>query len=197
MFAHILAQRVRFFERYGSDDLNMRVNMGASAFGSILNQAVLGGARDAATVVSLLAVMVIQDAMLTAICLLAVPVVFLAITRLLKRIKALMEQEMLSVVELNRHVREVGQGIKVIKAYNLEPIIPPRWTPSSKASRTVPTGLRRSRWLPCRSWTQSAAWASASSSFMPDTAPSMAVTTRATFLSFITALLLLLDLARR
>ena len=34
IFAHILAQRVRFFERYSSDDLNMRVNMGASSFGS-------------------------------------------------------------------------------------------------------------------------------------------------------------------
>lgn len=34
-----------------------------------------------------------------------------------------MQQEMLSVTELNKHVREVAQGIKVIKAYNLEPLI--------------------------------------------------------------------------
>jgi ATP-binding cassette subfamily B protein len=123
MFDHILAQRVRFFERYSSDDLNMRVNMGASSFGTILNQAVLNGARDGATVISLLGVMVAQDLTLTLICLLAVPVVFLGITLLLKRIKSLMEQEMLSIAQLNKHVREVVQGIKVIKAYNLEPII--------------------------------------------------------------------------
>lgn len=123
IFSHILAQRVRFFERYSSDDLTMRVNMGASSFGTILNQVVLNGARDGATVVSLLAVMVAQDLTLTLICLLAVPLVFLGITRLLKRIKVLMQQEMLSVAELNKHVREVVQGIKVIKAYNLEPLI--------------------------------------------------------------------------
>jgi ATP-binding cassette, subfamily B, bacterial MsbA len=52
-----------------------------------------------------------------------VPIVFLSITRLLKRIKDLMQQEMLSVAQLNKHVREVVQGIKVIKSYNLEPII--------------------------------------------------------------------------
>jgi ATP-binding cassette, subfamily B, bacterial MsbA len=123
LFSHILAQRVRFFERYSSDDLTMRVNMGASSFGSILNQVVLNGARDGATVVSLLAVMAAQDIALTLICVLAVPIVFLGITRLLKRIKGLMQQEMLSVAQLNKHVREVVQGIKVIKSYNLEPII--------------------------------------------------------------------------
>ncbi len=123
MMSHILAQRVRFFERYSSDDLTMRVNMGASSFGTILNQVVLNGARDAGTVLSLLIVMVAQDFTLTLICVLAVPIVFLAITRLLKRIKTLMKQEMLSVAQLNKHVREVVQGVKVIKSYNLEPII--------------------------------------------------------------------------
>ncbi len=123
MFAHILGQRVRFFERYTSDDLTMRVNMGAMSFGSILNLVVLNGARDAATVVSLLFVMIAQDWSLTLICLLAVPIVFLSITRLLKRIKVLMRQEMLSVAELNKNVREVVQGVRVIKSYNLEPII--------------------------------------------------------------------------
>jgi ATP-binding cassette subfamily B protein len=123
IFAHVLAQRIRFFERYSSDDLNMRVNMGTSAIGSILNQVVLNGARDGATVVALLSVMIYQDWPLTLICILVVPFVFLAITRLLKRIKVLMQQEMLSVVELNKHVRELVQGIKVIKSYNLEPII--------------------------------------------------------------------------
>ncbi len=123
MFSHMLAQRVGFFERYSSDDLTMRVNMGAASFGSILNQTVLNGARDGATVISLLAVMIAQDFTLTLICLLAVPIVFLGITMLLKRIKELMQQEMLSIALLNKNVREVVQGVKVIKAYNLEPII--------------------------------------------------------------------------
>ncbi|MFZ1107489.1 MAG: ABC transporter ATP-binding protein [Rhodomicrobium sp.] len=123
MIDHMLAQRVRFFERYSSDDLMMRVNLGASSFGSILNTVVLSGARDAATVASLLVVMVGQDATLTLICLIAVPPVFLMITRLLKHVKWLMQQEMKSVAELNKHVREVVQGVKVIKSYNLEPLI--------------------------------------------------------------------------
>ncbi|MBI4724915.1 MAG: ABC transporter ATP-binding protein [Rhodomicrobium sp.] len=123
IFSHILAQRVRFFERYSSDDLTMRVHMGAMSFGSILNKVVLNGLRDGATVLSLLFVMVMQDVTLTLICLLAVPPILLGVTLLLKRIKELMKQELLSVAQLNKHVREVVQGIKVIKSYNLEPII--------------------------------------------------------------------------
>jgi ATP-binding cassette, subfamily B, bacterial MsbA len=123
MIDHILSQRVRFFERYSSDDLTMRITMGASSFGSILNLVVLNGARDAATVASLLFVMVGQDPTLTLTCVFVAPAVFFAITRLLKHIKSLMHQEMLSVAELNKHMREVVQGVKVIKSYNLESLI--------------------------------------------------------------------------
>jgi ATP-binding cassette subfamily B protein len=123
VFAHILAQRVGFFERYSSDDLTMRVNQGAAAFGSILNSVVLNGARDAATVISLAVVMIAQDLTLTLICLVAAPAIFICITFLLKRIKGLMQQEMRSIAQLNKHVREAVQGVKVIKSYNLEPII--------------------------------------------------------------------------
>jgi subfamily B ATP-binding cassette protein MsbA len=99
------------------------VNQGVGSFGSILNSIVLNGARDFATVVSLAVVMVVQDVTLTLICLVAAPAVFICITFLLKRIKTLMKQEMLSIAELNKHVREVVQGVKVIKSYNLEPVI--------------------------------------------------------------------------
>src|SRR5262249_15906463 len=84
---------------------------------------VLNGARDGATVIALLLVMIYQDWTLTLICTLVVPFVFLCITRLLKRVKELMQQEMLSVVELNNHLRDLAQVIKTIKSYNLEPII--------------------------------------------------------------------------
>jgi ATP-binding cassette subfamily B protein len=123
MISHILMQRAEFFDRFSSDDLIMRISMGAGSFGTILNRVVLAGARDLATVLSLAFVMVRQDLILTLICLIAVPPIFLCISLLLKRIKSLMKQEMQSIAELNKHVREAVQGFKVIKAYNLEPVI--------------------------------------------------------------------------
>ncbi len=123
MISHILAQRAEFFDRFSSDDLIMRISMGAGSFGTILNRVVLAGARDLATVCALAFVMVRQDLILTLICLIAVPPFLFCISFLLKRIKGLMQQEMQSIAELNKHVRESVQGFKVIKAYNLEPVI--------------------------------------------------------------------------
>ncbi len=123
MINHVLVQQAGFFDRYSSDELIMRISMGAGAFGAILNRVILAGARDAATVLSLAFVMVQQDLVLTLICLIAVPPTFFCITLLLKRIKSLMQQEMQSIAELNKHVREAVQGFKVIKSYNLEPVI--------------------------------------------------------------------------
>ena len=123
MISHVLMQQAGFFDRYSSDELIMRISLGAGAFGAILNRVILAGARDAATVFSLAVVMVSQDVILTLICLIAVPPTFFFITLLLKSIKHLMQQEMQSIAELNKHVREAVQGVKVIKSYNLEPVI--------------------------------------------------------------------------
>ncbi len=123
VFGHILAQQAGFFDRYSSDELITRVSVGAGSFGTVLNRIILGGARDAATVLSLVFVMVRQDVTLTLICFIAVPPTLLCISLLLKRIKSLMRQEIQSIAELNKHVREAVQGFKVIKSYNLEPVI--------------------------------------------------------------------------
>lgn len=123
MISHVLVQPAVFFDRYSSDELIMRISMGAGAIGAILNRVVLAGARDLATIASLAFVMVRQDLVLTLICLIAVPPIFFCISLLLKRIKGLMQQEMQSIAQLNKHVREAVQGFKVIKSYNLEPVI--------------------------------------------------------------------------
>lgn len=122
LFTHFLKQRLNFFETYSSDELLTRMNQGARSFSNILNKVLLTGIRDAATVTSLVIVMVVQDPMLTLICLGAVPLIFLAINTLLGRIKLLAQQEMKTFADLNKNVREIVQGAKVIKSYNIEPL---------------------------------------------------------------------------
>lgn len=122
LFKHFLKQRLSFFETYSSDDLTMRVNQGAKSFSQILNKVLLNGIRDFVTVVGLVVVMIIQDPMLTLICLGAVPIILVAINALIGRIKSLAQQELKTSADLNKNVRELVQGAKVIKAYNIEPL---------------------------------------------------------------------------
>ena len=120
MFEHVMKQRVSFFSRYSSDDLIMRFNQGAAGFNSILNQVLVNGLRDAATLVALLGVMLFQDAYLTICSFLVAPIVFFGVSRLLKRIRGLVGAELAGYQFLNRQVRETVQGITVIKAFRLE-----------------------------------------------------------------------------
>jgi subfamily B ATP-binding cassette protein MsbA len=120
LFSHVIHQRMEFFSKYSSDELQIRFSKGAEAFGTILNVVLINGARDAGTVLALVVVMVTQDLVLTAAVLVVFPFVFYCVTLLLKRIKGLASAEMAGVAELYQRVRETVQGIIIVKSYNLE-----------------------------------------------------------------------------
>ena len=121
LMRHILSQRLEFFTNNTSDSLLMRFNQGAQGFNSILNIVLVNGLRDAATLIGLLVVMLIQDAILTLVSLIVAPLVFLGVAVLRRNMREVSEAEVAGFAELNRQVRETVQGITTIKAYNLEP----------------------------------------------------------------------------
>ncbi|MEW5424698.1 ABC transporter ATP-binding protein [Amorphus sp. 3PC139-8] len=120
MFDHIMRQKVSFFSRYGTDDLIMRFNQGADGFNSILNRVLVNGLRDVATLIALLGVMLFQDPYLTISSFIVAPIVFYGVSHLLKQIRTLVGQELAGYQFLNRQIRETVQGITVIKAFRLE-----------------------------------------------------------------------------
>ncbi|WP_306886037.1 ABC transporter ATP-binding protein [Amorphus orientalis] len=197
MFRHIMKQRVSFFSRYSSDDLLMRFNQGANGFNSILNQVMVNGLRDVATLVALLGVMLVQDAYLTICSFLVAPIVFYGVSRLLKQVRGLVGGELAGYQYLNRQVRETVQGITVIKAFRLE-------RPLLDESGNIIEGLRKQK--------DRIAAISAAPLPLLDTVGGVAVGlailyagwrltmgeySPGTFMSFLTALLLAADPARR
>jgi len=117
---HVVAQRVEFFSKNASDSLLMKFNQGAQGFNQILNLVLVNGLRDFATLIGLVIVMLIQDPMLTVVSFTVAPVVFYGVTIIMRKMKDMAQEEMAGFAELNRLVRETVQGITVIKAYNLE-----------------------------------------------------------------------------
>lgn len=117
---HVLAQRMDFFSKNGSDSLLMKFNQGSNGFSSILNLVLVNGLRDVTTLVGLVIVMLIQDPMLTIVSFTVAPLVFYGVSVLIRKLKDLAQDELAGYEALNRLVRETVQGIPVIKAYNLE-----------------------------------------------------------------------------
>ncbi|RIA56042.1 ABC transporter ATP-binding protein [Dichotomicrobium thermohalophilum] len=197
LIRHVLTQRLDFFSQNGSDTLLMRFNQGAQAFNQILNLVLVNGLRDFATLIGLIIVMLIQDPILALVSFTVAPAAFYGVSVLLKKMKDISKEELAGFADLNRLVRETVQGISIVKAYNLEGA-------QRNSSANVIEGIRQRR-------DRMAALQAAPSPLLDTvtgTAVSLAILyagfrmmsdsyDAGTFMSFLTALLMATDPARK
>jgi len=120
IFDAILAQDVPFFQKNQSSDLVTRITYNAQAASSALNLIATSMGRDLLTILGLLFVMVSQDVVLTGIALIGLPVLFTVVTRLLRQVRKLFGSEVRSVAATVATIQETIHGIRVIKAFRLE-----------------------------------------------------------------------------
>jgi ATP-binding cassette, subfamily B, bacterial MsbA len=120
MFATLLGQDMAFFGRHPSSDLIIRVTRSAMAAREALNMVATSIGRDLLTLFSLIAVMVIQQPIMFAICLIGAPIGILVQSKLVKRVQKVSRREMMSEGHVVNTIRETVQGIRVVKAFTLE-----------------------------------------------------------------------------
>ena len=133
IFEAILAQDIGFFQSTGSADLVTRVTFNAQAASSALNLIATSLGRDLFTMLSLLYVMIDQDPLLTGIALIGVPALFAVVTRLLKQMRKLFSSEVRSMASIVSTIQEAIHGIRVIKVFQLEDAMRGRMTASVTA----------------------------------------------------------------
>jgi ATP-binding cassette subfamily B protein len=120
IFDAILAQDVPFFQKNQSSDLITRITYNAQAASSALNLIATSMGRDLLTVIGLLFVMVTQDLVLTCIALIGLPVLFGVVTRLLRQVRKLFGSEVRSIAATVATIQETLHGIRIIKSFQLE-----------------------------------------------------------------------------
>ena len=120
MFDHMLRMDVGFFHRLASGDLITRMSHSANAAREMLNTAALSIGRDFLTLVGLVIVMVTQDPVMFAVAGLVGPLAYFGLGRLTKRVKQAAGREVASAAEVVGTVRETVQGIRIVKAFQLE-----------------------------------------------------------------------------
>lgn len=120
LFRHITELSVDFFSENRSAHLAARVNQNVSGIRDTLNLTVTSIARDLLTLIFLVAVMIWQDPVLSAIALLAGPPIAWMISSLSKKLRVATRQS----IDLNARVlasmQETAQGITVVKAFTME-----------------------------------------------------------------------------
>jgi ATP-binding cassette, subfamily B, bacterial MsbA len=120
MFDHVLQMDLAFYQGHPSNDLIMRVTQGASAARDMLNLMAVSFGRDALTLAGLVLVMVSMDPVMSAICLAGGPLMAVAIRRLSRRMRKVAENQNLSVASIIGAMRETAQGVRIVKAFQME-----------------------------------------------------------------------------
>jgi ATP-binding cassette, subfamily B, bacterial MsbA len=121
LFDQVLKLDMGFFARNPSGDLITRLTSNATSVRDALNMMATSFGRDLLTLGSLVAVMVIQQPIMFLICALGAPVGILVQKQLVKRVQKVARAEMMSFAHIINTMRETAQGIRIVKAFTLEP----------------------------------------------------------------------------
>jgi ATP-binding cassette subfamily B protein len=134
IYSKLLRQDARYFETTESSDILMRVTQSAAAARMIIEVIVSGFVRDLLTLLGLICVMVYQHALLSAVFLVIGPLAIFGVRLVLMRVREIMSAELQSLAEIFKALQETSVGMRVIKAFSLEPHMEARM---SKAVRDV------------------------------------------------------------
>ena len=120
LFRSVLNQSLGFYSKFASSELLMRITNNAQAARNVMDLIVTSFVRDLFSLLGLIAVMVIQQPWLSLISAVIGPAAIFGVRRLSKKVRKIMEQEMVSLGGIIRNVQETSSGIKVVKAFGLE-----------------------------------------------------------------------------
>lgn len=120
IYSKLMQLSVGFFAEARSSHLAAQINQNVTGIRDVLNMTVTSLARDFLTLIALLGVMVVKDPLLTLIIFVTAPPLIFAIRYVSDRLRTATRES----IELNSHVlgamQETVQGIAIVKAFTME-----------------------------------------------------------------------------
>ncbi len=120
VYRHILKFGVGYFTTQPSSTLIMIVVTAAGSVREMLNTVIFGFARDLLTLIGLVAVMVIQAPLLSLFAFIGAPLAIFGVSRLVRRVRAVINAEFLLATQVIQTVQETVLGARVVKTFNLD-----------------------------------------------------------------------------
>jgi len=120
LYDAVLKQDISFFQTHALGDIVVRISQNAAAARSAIDLIVMSLGRDLFTLVSLVAVMVVQNPLMSLLSLVIAPVAIYGITHLLGKVRTAARKEVVTLAQIITIVQESVQGIRVVKSFGLE-----------------------------------------------------------------------------
>lgn len=120
MFKRLLAEDVGFVQGQPSAEIAAVFGNNANAARSVLNLIITAAGRDVLSLIALLVVMFIQDAIMSLTMILALPLLAYLIERMMGRVRRVAKRQVSLTADIGNYVRETAQGFRIVKAFRME-----------------------------------------------------------------------------
>ncbi len=120
LYDKLMRQGVAFFTLTESSDILLRVTQSAQRARALIDLLVSTFIRDLLTLLGLVAVMVYQQPLLSAVSLIVGPIALVGLRMIVNRARSVVAKEMVSLGEILKVMQETAKGIRVIKVFALE-----------------------------------------------------------------------------
>lgn len=120
MFDKLLQQDLSYFSDKHSSEFIARIAYGSGAAANVLKILITTLGRDAMTLVGLLGIMFVQAPLLSLIGLVMMAPSIVIVRYLIKRVRSIALNEFAGGARINETLQETIQGLRVVKALNLE-----------------------------------------------------------------------------
>ncbi|MES1154829.1 MAG: ABC transporter transmembrane domain-containing protein, partial [Pseudorhodoplanes sp.] len=123
LFDRLMNQGLSFFAERHSSEFLVRMTTGVNSAAQVLNLLITSIGRDFLSLIGLIAVMVIQDPVMSLLSLVIAPPAFLVLRKLIRRIRTVARSQFTGGSRLFETMQETIQGIRIVKAFTLEDVM--------------------------------------------------------------------------
>jgi ATP-binding cassette subfamily B protein len=120
MFDKLLNERLAFFSERHSSEFLARLSGGALSASAVINLVTSAAGRDVLSLIGLVAVMVVQNPLLSFFSLVVFPPAILVLRKLIRRARSVAGSQFTATTRIMESLQETIQGLTVVKAYTLE-----------------------------------------------------------------------------
>ncbi len=149
IYDHMLNLGVAFYNRTQVGELITRMSHNAAAARQVLDTVVTSAGRDFLSLVGLIIVMFIQSPLMSTIILVVGPITIFGINKLIRRVRRVALAQFTSLSQVVSDIQETVNGMRIVKAFNLEGVMRKRMATSiddvrARADKIVQIGARAS-----------------------------------------------------
>jgi ATP-binding cassette, subfamily B, bacterial MsbA len=121
MFDHLIRQDQTYFDRMSLAEISVRVGQGVGAAQSAMNLIIVTLGRDILTLIGLTFVMVVQNPLLSVFALITMPPAVAGVSFLVRRVKQYVKRQVVSSAKISSTMQETVLGVRIVKAFGMEP----------------------------------------------------------------------------